>query len=319
MRPIVCLFAFTAPSALAQGGVTMQLDFTGTVVIVTGAARGIGRAIAERFLTEGAKVAALDVGFPDDERAAFTEKAAASAHEVTVPENEGAASARLLQVACDVTDAASVDAAIDRVLEFFGRVDVLINNAGITVDAPFEEVGPERFRRVMDVNVTGPFLLARAVAPIMKRQQRGRIINAASFAAIVPAFGGVAYATSKAAVVQLTKVLAGELGPWNITVNAYAPGMIPTAMNGFADMPAAQQSRLLDTLTLRRWGETGDIADLLCFLASDAAGYITGALIDVSGGKLATQIPSKAYEVAGLVGAKPADATPVADGSSPAN
>ena len=91
-------------------------------------------------------------------------------------------------------------------------------------------------------------------------------------------------------------MLAGEVGPWNITVNCYAPGMIPTQMNHFAEAPPAQQQRLLDTLTLRRWGAKEDVANLLCFLASDLAGYITGALIDVSGGKLATQIPRIAYE-----------------------
>jgi 3-oxoacyl-[acyl-carrier protein] reductase len=132
----------------------------------------------------------------------------------------------------------------------------------------------------------------------MKAQPSGRIINAASFAAIVPSIGSAAYGASKAAVVQFTRTLAGELGPWDITVNSYAPGMIPTAMNGFADLPRADQDRLLDTLSLRRWGDPADVAALICFLASDAASYITGALIDVSGGKLATQIPGKAYELA---------------------
>src|SRR5690606_7579290 len=97
------------------------------------------------------------------------------------------------------------------------------------------------------------------------------------------------------AVVQLTRVLASELGPWDITVNAYAPGMVPTAMNGFTELPAAQQDRLLDTLSLRRWETADDVANLLIFLASDQASYITGTLQDVSGGKLATQIPAVAH------------------------
>ncbi|WP_022882910.1 SDR family NAD(P)-dependent oxidoreductase [Gryllotalpicola ginsengisoli] len=256
----------------------MELDLKGRVVVVTGAARGIGRGIVDRFLAEGARVAALDLSFDDR------------------PGEE--ASDRLIEVACDVTDAASVAAAVEAVRSRFGRVDVLVNNAGITVDAPFEQIAPERFRAVMDVNVTGTFLMARAVAPIMKEQRSGRILNAASFAAIVPAYGGAAYAASKAAVVQLTRVLAGELGPWGVTVNCYAPGMVPTGINGFAELAPEAQERLLDTLTLRRWEEPDDIARLLVFLASDAASYLTGALIDVSGGKLATQIPAKAYEAA---------------------
>jgi 3-oxoacyl-[acyl-carrier protein] reductase len=132
----------------------------------------------------------------------------------------------------------------------------------------------------------------------MKRQHSGRIINASSFAAIVPSLNNAAYSASKAGVIALTRTLAGELGPWNITVNCYAPGMIPTQMNHFAELPQDRQERLLDTLSLRRWGEAKDIAQLICFLSSDLAGYITGSLIDISGGKLATQIPRMAYEIA---------------------
>ena len=144
------------------------------------------------------------------------------------------------------------------------------------------------------MNVTGTLRTCRAVIPIMKAQGSGRIVNAASFAAIVPAIGTAAYAASKSAVVQLTRTLAGELGPWNITANAYAPGMIPEGSIRSPSSPTADQDRLLDTLTLRRWGEAQEVADVICFLASDAARYITGALIDVSGGKLATQLSQRA-------------------------
>jgi 3-oxoacyl-[acyl-carrier protein] reductase len=136
----------------------------------------------------------------------------------------------------------------------------------------------------------------------MKRQRSGRIVNAASFAAIVPSIGGGSYASSKAGVVYFTRSLAGELGPYGITVNCYAPGMVPTEMNHFAEMNERAQERLLDTLTLRQWGEPEDVAKLVCFLASDLAGYITGALIDVSGGKLATQMPQVGYEWAAAAG-----------------
>lgn len=252
----------------------MLIDFSGQVVIVSGGGRGIGHGIVERFARENATVVALDLAFPDD---------------VALP--EGA-----VGLTCDVTDPGSVEAAIEEVVERFGRIDVLVNNAGINVEGAVETLEPERWRAAFDINVFGTFLLSQAVIPAMKEAGRGRIINAASFAAIVPSVGAAAYGASKAAVVQFTRVLAGELGPWDITVNAYAPGMIPTAMNGFADMPQDAQSRLLDTLTLRRWESTDDVADLLVFLASDAASYITGTLIDVSGGKLATQMPSRAYD-----------------------
>jgi NAD(P)-dependent dehydrogenase (short-subunit alcohol dehydrogenase family) len=201
-------------------------------------------------------------------------------------------------VRCDVSDPESVRAAVAEVVEAFGTVDVLVNNAGINVEGAVADLDPGRFKAALDVNVGGVFLMSQAVIPVMQRAGRGRIINAASFAAIVPSVGSAAYAASKAAVVQFTRVLASELGPWGITVNAYAPGMVPTAMNGFAEMTTADQDRLLDTLSLRRWETPDDVANAVVFLASDAAGYITGTLLDVSGGKLATQIPAKAYEAA---------------------
>lgn len=249
----------------------MDIDLSERVVVVSGGGRGIGRALVERFAREGARVAALDVAF-DAERVDGTN-----------------------EIVCDVTDPSSVSEVVAEVLARYGTVDVLVNNAGINVEGTVEELTIERWRRCFDVNVGGVFLLSQAVIPVMKRAGRGRILNAASFAAIVPSVGAAAYGASKAAVVQLTRVMASELGPWDITVNAYAPGMIPTAMNGFAERSPEAQARLLDTLSLRRWGAPDDVADLLCFLASDAAAYITGTLVDVSGGKLATQVPSAAY------------------------
>lgn len=246
--------------------------------MVSGGGRGIGRTIVDRFVAEDAKVVALDLAFP----------AAETDLDADTFDHD--------QIQCDVSDPDSVRAAVQQIVARHERIDVLINNAGVNVEGRIEDLDWDSFRKCLEINVGGVFLLSRAVIPIMKAQRSGRIINAASFAAIVPSIGSAAYAASKAAVVQFTRVLAGELGPWNVTVNAYAPGMVPTAMNGFAEMPQQAQDRLLDTLSLRRWESADDVADLLIFLAGDAAGYITGTLVDVSGGKLATQIPSRAYQ-----------------------
>jgi len=249
----------------------VHLDLSGKVVVVTGAGRGIGRTLARRFVAEGCAVVALDRAF------------------------EAPAEPDVIEIACDVTDPASVNGAVAEVVQRCGTIDVLVNNAGINVDGLVSDLSWDGFRRCLEVNVGGVFLVSQAVAEVMKPRRTGRIINAASFAAIIPSVGSAAYAASKAAVVQFTRVLASELGPYEITVNAYAPGMVPTAMNGFAELPAEKADQLLDTLSLRRWESADDVADLLIFLASDAAGYITGTLHDVSGGKLATQIPSRAH------------------------
>ncbi len=258
----------------------MLIDLQDRVVVVTGAGRGIGRTIVETFAQDGASVVALDVGTDDLGRL----EADLSARGATVA-----------PMRCDVRDAAAVDAVVSGAMQRFGRVDVLINNAGINVEGRLEELDAAAWDRCFEVNVRGTFTTCRAVAPVMKQQRSGRILNAASFAAIVPSIGASAYAASKAAVVQFTRTIAGELGPWGITANSYAPGMIPTAMNGFAELDPAEQAKKLDTLTLRRWGAAQDVANLLCFLASDLASYITGTLVDVSGGKLATQVPAAAY------------------------
>jgi len=256
------------------------IDLRDRVVIVTGAGRGIGRTIAETFAREGASVVALDVDGDDLAR---------------VEADLNALGAAVLPAVADVRDRVAVEAVVDGAVERFGRVDILVNNAGINVEGRLEALDTADWDRCFEVNVRGTFTTCRAVAPVMKRQKSGRILNAASFAAIVPSIGASAYAASKAAVVQFTRTIAGELGPWGITANSYAPGMIPTAMNGFAELSPEEQAKKLDTLSLRRWGEAQDVANLLCFLASDLAGYITGTLVDVSGGKLATQMPAAAY------------------------
>ncbi|GAA3757741.1 SDR family NAD(P)-dependent oxidoreductase [Microbacterium kribbense] len=261
----------------------MQIDLRDKVAIVTGAGRGIGRQICLTLAREGVITVALDV---------TTEALAEVTGQLL------AIDPRSRSYPCDVRDAARIGEIVAELDASLGRIDLLVNNAGVVDSGPIDTVDEARWDFVQDVNVKGTFLMCRAVIPVMKRQRSGRIINAASFAAIVPRVGGVTYAASKAAVAHLTRGLAGELGPWDITVNAYAPGMIPTSMNHFTELPQPEQDALLDTLTLHRWGSADDIGDLICFLASDRAAYITGSLIDISGGKLATQLPREAYELA---------------------
>jgi 3-oxoacyl-[acyl-carrier protein] reductase len=259
----------------------MQIDLTGKVAIVTGAGRGIGRCIATTFASEGVSVLYGDIdadglGTLDEEFRSNGWTGAGCVCDVRKPD-----------------DVARMAATTD---ERFGQIDILVNNAGISIGGPVDRQNPADWAANIETNLVGTFHTCQAVIPHMKRRRFGRILNAASFAAIVPSIGSSAYAASKAGVVSFTRVLAGELGPFNITANAYAPGMVPTQMNHFAEAPEPVQKRLLDTLTLRRWGEKQDVANLLCFLASDFASYITGTLIDVSGGKLATQIPATGYE-----------------------
>jgi 3-oxoacyl-[acyl-carrier protein] reductase len=263
-----------------EKGHQMLIDVNRKVVVVTGAARGIGLGIAETFAKEGATVVALDVNEQD-----LASMSRSFAGNGWVGE----------QISCDVRDYAAVKQLVDGVAERHGRIDVLINNAGINAVGLVEHLDEELWDRCFDINTRGTFNTCKAVLTHMKRQGSGRILNAASFAVIIPSVGASAYAASKAAVVQFSRALAGELGPWGITVNSYAPGMIPTAINGFAEMAPEEQAKRLDMLSIRRWGDAADVANLLCFLASDLSSYITGTLIDVSGGKFATQEPALAF------------------------
>ena len=258
----------------------MLIDLTDKVAIVTGGGRGIGREIARTLAAENVVTVVTDI------------RADLLAEVTAEWEDKGW---RGSQLVCDVRkpdDCATVAETVER---DFGRIDILVNNAGVASGAPVADLKEEDWDRNLDINLKGTMLMCQAVIPAMKRQGAGRILNASSFAAIIPSIGGAAYAASKAGVASMTRVLAGELGASGITVNAYAPGMIPTEMNHFAEREAEVQERLLDTLSLRRWGDPKDVANLICFLASDQAGYITGALIDVSGGKFATQMPWMAY------------------------
>ena len=230
--------------------------------LITGAGRGIGRAIAECFVREGARVAVADI---DPDAANATAAAIGS----------GA-----LDLAMDVSSKASVLAGTALALDEFGQLDILVNNAGYLVYTTFESCSEENWDRIVDVNMKGPFLCAQAVIPHMKARRQGAIINMTSLAAKT---GGLAagppYAAAKAGVHTLTIGLARALAPDQIRVNAIAPGVIDTAMTS-----APEHDQLKATIPLGRSGQPEDVANCALFLASDDARHITGETIDVNGG-----------------------------------
>jgi 3-oxoacyl-[acyl-carrier protein] reductase len=237
------------------------------VAIITGAGRGIGRATALRFAEEGAVVVVADIE---------QETVQAVVDEVT------AASGKALAVRLDVTDRESVDKMVNVVMAEYGRIDVLINNAGITNDAQLRKMTAEAFDRVVDVNLKGVFNCTQAVLPAMLDQGSGVILNTSSVVAHNGNFGQTNYVATKAGVVGMTKVWARELGRKGIRVNAVAPGFINTRMTD--TIPDKVIEKLLERVPMNRLGEPEEIASAYLFLASDEASYINGHVLAVDGG-----------------------------------
>ena len=238
------------------------------VAIVTGGTRGIGFAVVRTFLQNGAKVALFG------SRQETVDKALAQLG----AEN---ASWEVMGLAPSLTDYAAVEAAVGAVRERFGRVDILVNNAGISAREPLYSYDPAAFAKIMDLNVNAVFNGCRAVAPIMKDQGGGTIVNTSSMVSLYGQPAGVGYPASKYAVNGLTKSLARELGPDNIRVNAVAPGVTCTDM--VAALPKDMVARISAPIPLRRVGEPQEVANAFLFLASDLASYITGAVLCVDG------------------------------------
>ena len=255
----------------------MTFDFSGKTVIVTGAAHGFGRAISLAFAQRGASVWACDV-IEDEVRE--TERLCV------------AAGSRCTARVVDVTDKRAVDTLAADASGATGRVDVLVNNAGGVlgqVGRPLEEVSQSDWQKVFDVNVTGAFLCAQAVAPGMKAARAGRIINISSGAGLGVSLTGIqAYAAAKAAQIGLTRQLAHELGPWGITVNNIAPGFVrsnPATERQWEAYGEVRQRALIESIALKRLGTPDDIAYGVLFFASDDANWITGQVISIDGGK----------------------------------
>jgi len=248
-----------------------MLDFNGQVVIVTGSGspKGIGRTIAQTFAKQGATVVLTDIN---------QEGVEANAKEI---ESMGG---KAYGVAGNICDKASVDALIADVLAKFGRIDVLVNNAGISQKVTVADMTMTDIQRIVNVNMFGLFQITQAVCEVMKKQSYGRIVHLSSVSGKRGGgvFGGAHYSASKAAVLGFSKNLAREVSQYGITTNCVCPGLINTEI--WKSLPAEQAQAVIDTIPMGRPGETQEVANAIVFLASKEASYITGEEIDINGG-----------------------------------
>ncbi len=247
-----------------------QFNLHGKTAVITGGSKGLGLAMAAGLASAGADVLLVNRN-PAEGTAAANE----------LREMYGT---KALSFAADITIKAQADAMVQLALDTFGKVDILINSAGINIRGAIDEVTPEDFAKVMDVNVTGTWLASRAVTPHMKKQNGGKIINLASTLGLVGLANRTPYASSKGAVVQMTRALALELAPYNINVNAICPGPFLTEMNlPIADSDEAKKF-VVGATALGRWANLREIQGAAIFLASDAASYMVGSMLTVDGG-----------------------------------
>ena len=250
-----------------------RFKLTQRTALIFGGNRGLGIEMGKALAEAGASVA---VAARDADR---------NDEAVSILEPLGPGKA--LAVTCDVVDEAAVTRAVNQVNEACGSLDILINSAGINIRGSIEDVSLEDFRKVMDVNVTGTWLACKAVAPVMKQQKYGRVINIASIMSMIAIADRTPYTASKGAVLNMTRALAVEWAPYGITVNAILPGPFPTEMNlPLLDDPEKYQA-FVSNIPLGRWGELSEIGGLALFLASDASSYCTGGAYPVDGGWMA--------------------------------
>ena len=246
-----------------------ELSLEGKVALITGGARGIGKELALRFAKEGSDIAICDVNMELLEQ---------TAEEIRGMDKD------VLVFKADVTSSTEVQNMLDKILDKFKKLDILINNAGITRDSLILRMPEEDWDRVIAVNLKGSFVCTKAAAKVMLKQRFGKIVNLASIIGIMGNIGQANYAASKAGIIGLTKSVAKELAPRGVCVNAIAPGFIKTEMT--AKLPEDIQKKMLSVIPLGRFGEPKDVADLALFLSSDSSSYITGQVIQIDGGML---------------------------------
>jgi 3-oxoacyl-[acyl-carrier protein] reductase len=247
----------------------MAGSLEGRVAIVTGGGGGLGEGICHALAAAGAAVAAVDVAREEAERVAG---------------QVSSSGVRSAAVECDVSDRSSVEAMTERVVAELGGVDILVNNAAIYPLRPWTEIAEDEWDRVMAVNLKGYFLCARAAFPHMRERGHGRVINVASITFFIGWAGFLDYVSSKGAVIGFTRTLAREVGPEGVTVNAISPGAFPTAAERVHPDQEALNRRILEQQCLKRRGDPEDVGNLVAFLASDAASFITGQTIMIDGG-----------------------------------
>ncbi|MDH4218049.1 MAG: SDR family oxidoreductase [Candidatus Aminicenantes bacterium] len=243
----------------------------GRVAVVTGAGRGMGRAISFKLSEAGARVVVGDIDRVNAEETA-----------IFLKEHKGSS------IACtvDVSDERSVASMVTKALESFGQVDILVNNAGIMYRTRIMDISAEEWDQVIRVNLTGPFLCTRAVLPVMKKKKFGRIVNISSSAGrSVSTLGGAHYTASKAGLLGLTRAVAKEVAPFGITANAVCPGLIDTEMVR-KTTSQKELTDFLDSFPIKRIGTPEEVGELVVFLCSDKASYITGVSLDINGGDL---------------------------------
>jgi NAD(P)-dependent dehydrogenase (short-subunit alcohol dehydrogenase family) len=251
-----------------KAGPSTPDDLAGRVVLITGAARGLGHAIARRCIEANGRVA---VNSRRPERAAMAAESLGG---------------EVFGVVGDVATASDAKRMVECTVEHFGRLDVLVNNAAVAYATPLERITEAEWRRTLDVNLTGAFFCLQAAIPPMKAQSFGRIINISSTAGrSVSTLAGVHYSASKAGMLGLTRAAAKELGPYGITVNAICPGLFDTELARENSTPERLET-LRQAIPVRRLGRPPEVAELVCYLASDASGFMTGASLDINGGSL---------------------------------